>query len=161
MIYEMRKEENISEDKLKWHRQEAVACFNATWDLIDKVTRSKREDNEMIHLAHASVYHWSKVGEPVNIVRGEWQISRVSAMLNREESALKHAEYALEICEKENITGFDLAFIYEALARAYMVKGDKIKMDQYINLASRENEKTEKKEDKDYLFSELNTITMF
>ena len=45
----------------------------------------------MIHAAHASRYHWSQVGEPVNVAHGEWQCSHVYAALGRAEPALHHA----------------------------------------------------------------------
>ena len=42
----------------------------------------------MLHAAHASRFHWGEVGEPVNFARGEWQISRVYAVLGRPEPAI-------------------------------------------------------------------------
>jgi len=41
----------------------------------------------MIHAAHASRFHWGEIGKPINLGRGEWQISRVYSVLNRPESA--------------------------------------------------------------------------
>ena len=70
-------------DDEKLHKQFAVDLFNATWDLLEKPARTKEEDDEMIHSAHASRYHWGKVGEPVNLARGEWQVARVYTLLNR------------------------------------------------------------------------------
>jgi hypothetical protein len=60
----------------------------------------------------------------VNVVRGEWQCSRVYATLGRSEPALFHAERALAVCEANDIGDFDLAFCYEALARAHAVAGE-------------------------------------
>lgn len=60
----------------------------------------------------------------LNIVRGEWQCSRVYATLGRGEPALFHAQRALTICEANDIGHFDLAFCYEALARAHAIAGD-------------------------------------
>ena len=45
--------------------------------------------------ARASRFHWGEVGEPVNRVRGEWQCSRVYAVLGRAEPALWHARRCL------------------------------------------------------------------
>jgi hypothetical protein len=64
------------------------------------------------------------VGEPVNLARGEWQCSRVYAVLGRAEPALHHARRCREICEVNDIGDFDLAFAWEALARAHAVAGD-------------------------------------
>jgi DNA-binding transcriptional MerR regulator len=59
------------------HRRLAVDLFNHTWTLIEKEERTPAEIDEMIHSAHASRYHWSKVGTGANLARGEWQVSRV------------------------------------------------------------------------------------
>jgi hypothetical protein len=78
-------------------RRLAVGLFNHVWDLLGKPDRSVSDDFEMIHAAHASRYHWGAVGEPVHWARGEWQCSRVYAVLGRFEPALLHAERCLEL----------------------------------------------------------------
>ncbi len=35
------------------------------------------QDDEMIHAAHASRYHWGEVSDDVHLARGEWQCARV------------------------------------------------------------------------------------
>lgn len=105
-------------------RQVASALFNRVWALLEQETRTEAEEAEMIHAAHASCYHWMMVGEPVNRARGEWQCSRVYAVTGRPEPALFHAQKVLDICQREGIADFDLAFAYEALARAHALAGD-------------------------------------
>ena len=80
----------------------------------------------MIHAAHASRFQWSRaeVVEPANHTRGEWQCSRVYAVIGRAEPALWHAERCREILESNGITDFDIAAAYEALARAHALAGD-------------------------------------
>jgi hypothetical protein len=102
----------------------AASLFNGVWTLLETTNRTPDEDLRMIHMAHASRYHWGRVGSAVNFVRGEWQCSRVYATLGRGEPALFHARRALEICEANAIGDFDLAFCYEALARAHAVAGN-------------------------------------
>src|SRR5207247_1686951 len=53
-----------SQSERQWHRRMAVQLFNSTWDLMAKKRRTKDEDDRMIHMAHASRYHWSVVGGP-------------------------------------------------------------------------------------------------
>ena len=103
----------------------AADLFNYCWDLIEKPDRDQRETELMIDAAHASRFFWEEVGEPVNHARGEWQISRAYAVARRPESALHHAALCLAICEANGIGGFDLAYAYEALARAHAVAGDR------------------------------------
>ncbi len=140
------------------HRKFAIQCFNNTWTLLDIPERSKAEEFEMIHSAHASRYHWGQIGTPLHFGRGDWQISRVYAVLGFGVMAFRYAQSCLDLCEGNDIGDFDLAFAYEALARASSVSGDVTKAEGYIRLAKDAGEAIEKKDDKEYFLSELSTI---
>jgi len=140
------------------HRKFAVELFNLTWSLLDKIDRTKEDNDRMIHAAHASRFHWGEIGTPLEFERGEWQISRVYSVMKRSEPALYHAKRCLEICKEHSIGDFDIAFAYEAMARAHAVADNKTEREKYIKLAKEAGEQIEKKEDKDYFFSELRTI---
>ncbi len=140
------------------HKKFAVTLFNLVWSLLDKKDRTKQEDDKMVHAAHASRFHWGEVGSAVNFVRGEWQISRVYSVLNRPQPALYHAERCLVICKENNIGDFDLAFAYEAMARAYAVDEEKSEAYKYIQLAKDAGERIKKKEDRNLFFSDLKTV---
>jgi DNA-binding transcriptional MerR regulator len=107
-------------------RKLAADLFNHTWTLLEMTDRTTEQDDEMIHSAHASRYHWGEVadGEPVNLARGEWQCSRVYAVLGRAEPALWHARRCLAINEAAGSVDWDIASAYEAMARAYLTAGD-------------------------------------
>ncbi len=115
-----------SADALDEETERALAksLFNDVWAMLEKPDRSADDDARMLHMAHASCLHWSRVGTAVNVVRGEWQCSRVYAALRRFEPALYHANRALAISAANQLADFDLAFCYEALARAHAVGGD-------------------------------------
>ena len=104
-------------------RSLAVQLYNKTWTLIEKPDRTQDEDDEMLHCAHASRYHWGEIGTAANRARGEWQCSRVYAILGRTEPALHHARRCLELVESfpDDMEEFDLPAAYEALARASSV----------------------------------------
>jgi hypothetical protein len=102
----------------------AVDLFNHVWTLLENPNRTPEQDDEMVHAAHASRYHWGEVGEPVNLARGEWQCSRVYAVLGRAEPALWHARRCVAINEANGIADWDIASAYEATARAYLTAGD-------------------------------------
>jgi hypothetical protein len=140
------------------HRKFAVECFNGTWDLLEKPDRSVEDDSKMIHMAHASRFHWGEIGEPINLARGDWQIARVYAVLNQAENSLKYARSSLHVCLENGIQDFDLAFGYEAIARAYAILGDKEMQEKYINLAKEAGNKISKPDDKNYFFRQLDTI---
>ena len=112
----------------------------------------------MIHQAHASCFHWGEIGSPLEFERGEWQISRVYSILNRHESALYHAKRCLEICEKNDIKDFDIAFAYEAMARAYAIVGNKDEATKYLGLGKDAAELILKDGDKQYTQSELQSV---
>jgi len=140
------------------HKKFAVELFNLTWNLLDKKDRNREEDDKMVHAAHASRFHWGEIGTPLEFERGEWQVSRVYSVLERSEPALYHATRCLEICKENNIGDFDIAFAYEAIARANAVVGNKADCENYLKLARKAGEEIRKKEDKHYFFSELRTI---
>ena len=142
----------------EWHKRAAITLFNLVWSLLDKKDRTKQEDDKMVHAVHASRFHWGEIGTPVEFERGEWQISRVYSVLNRPGSALYHAKRCLDICKEHNIGDFDIAFAYEAMARAHAVAGDKSDCEKYIKLAKEAGEQIKKKEDKDLFFGDLKTV---
>jgi hypothetical protein len=107
------------------HRQLGVDLFNRVWTLLELPERTPEQDDELVHAAHASRYHWGLAGTTTNLGRGEWQISRVYAVLGRAEPALHHARRCLELVEAADDTeDWDLPFAHEALARASLVAGD-------------------------------------
>lgn len=102
----------------------ARSLFNETWDLIDKPNRTDEDNIAMLHKAHTSCFLWREANNPVNNARGEWQVSRVYSLLGMGEPALLHGRYSLSLCLENSIGGFDLAFGYEAVARAYHTLGN-------------------------------------
>ncbi len=100
----------------QFHKKMAVSFFNETWCLLDKPDRTPAEDVRMIHLAHASRLHWEFLSTPENQALGEWQVSRVHAVLGQRDSALYHARHSLDIVHRNHLAPFYLACGYEAMA---------------------------------------------
>lgn len=139
-------------------RQVAAALFNRVWTLLETEARTEAEEAEMIHAAHASCYHWMMSGEPVKRARGEWQCSRVYAVLGRPEPALFHARKVLDICQRDGIADFDLAFAYEALARATALAGDTAEARRWAELARAACEQVDQDDDRELVLSDLETL---
>ncbi len=139
-------------------RQLAVDLFNHVWTLIENPDRTPMQDDEMLHAAHASRYHWGEVGEPVNLARGEWQCSRVYSVLGRPEPALWHARRCVALCEEHGIGDWDIAFAHEAVARALRVAGDHDGADAAVAHARELAESIAEGEDRELLESDLATI---
>ncbi len=117
------------------HRFFSGDCFNRAWDLLDKPDRTPAEAEEMIHLAHASMWHWSQRPDcqPRNLAVGYWQLSRVYAV-NRE--APQAAMYGVHSLEASRDQGpFLTAYAHEALARAAAVAGDRATMERHLTEA--------------------------
>jgi len=139
-------------------RQLAVDLFNGVWRLLEKEDRGVEDDDRMLHMAHASRYHWGQVGEPVNRSRGEWQCSRVYSVLGRSEPALHHARRGLEICQANGIGDWDLAYAYESLARAHAVAGDKDQARAWTEQALAAAEDIAEDEDRELVLTDLEAI---
>ena len=143
------------------HRSLAVALYNDAWRLLEK-ERTPEEDEELLHQAHASAYHWLKAPEcePKNRARSEWMCSRVYAVLGRAEPAVYHAERCLAITEAnaENVEQFDLPFAYEALARAKRAAGDTAEAKRYEEQAREAAEQIADAEDKEIVLTDLATL---
>ena len=146
--------------ELEERRRLAVECFNRTWTLLERSARSPEEDDEMLHGAHASRYHWGEVGTAANRARGEWQCSRVYAVLGRAEPALHHARRCREICESapDELADWDLPFAYEALARAHLLAGDAREAQGWLDRARESLAGIADEEDRALLESDLASI---
>lgn len=142
----------------EFHKKMAVETNNGIWPVLDKEKPSAEELEGALHMAHTSRYHWSKVGRPINLARAEYMISRVCSAMNRGEPALFHAKRCLEITEETGIGDFDLAFAYEALARAYSAAADKTKCEKYTKLAQKAIDEVKGEEDRKICQSELDKI---
>jgi hypothetical protein len=140
-------------------RRLAAGLFNDVWRLLDLPKRRPEQDDEMLHAAHASRYHWGNVGEPVTLARGEWLCSRVYAVLGRPEPAIWHAHRCLDL-----LTDFgggedwDEAAAYEALARAYSVAGDRKQRDALVAKARQALKSIANRDDREPIEADLKTI---
>ncbi len=109
------------------HREQGVALFNQVWQMLDVPDRTPEQNDQMVHAAHASRWHWSQAGDlggDQQLAVGEWQCARVYSVLGRGEPALHHAQACLAICEKSGLADWVVAAAYEALARASAVAGN-------------------------------------
>jgi hypothetical protein len=112
-------------DQSQAHRFFSVECFNRAWDLLDKPNRSADDDEQMLLLSHASLWHWTQRADCTdrNLSIGYWQLSRVYATLGQANNARRHAEASLRLSQSE--PPFYRGYAHEALARAAMIAGDR------------------------------------
>jgi hypothetical protein len=127
----------VSRSEREFHRRAGAECFNRAWDYLDRKNRSLEDDLQMLHLAHASRFHWGLVGTPRNLAVGEWQISRVYAALRQPQLALWFAKSCLATCKSNALE--DLVHTAdEAMARAYAVGEDRRKARVFLERARRQ-----------------------
>jgi hypothetical protein len=139
-------------------RQLAAGLFNLVWELLDKPDRSVSDDDLMISAAHASRYHWGIAGGPRQWATGEWQCSRVYAVLGRSEPALHHANRCLDMATVQNLGPFNIGAAHEAVARAYLAGGEGGKAAEHRNLAEAQAALVTDAEDKAILDADLATL---
>ena len=141
-------------------RQLGVELYNKTWTLMRKSDRTSKEDDEMLHCAHASAYHWLQVGTQANRARGEWLCSRVYTVLARPEPALRHARRCLELVESapEEIEDWDLAAAHEAVARAHATGGAAGEARKHLELGRAALDRIADAEDREQLEADFATI---
>jgi len=140
------------------HRYFSVVCFNRAWDLIDKPARTADEDEEMLRLGMASLWHWSQRADctPTNLSIGLWQVSRIFALLGQAHNALSYARRCLEISQA--IEPVYLGYAYEALARAEAIAGNRAESEGYLAEARRAAERVMEEEERTQLLEDLKTI---
>jgi hypothetical protein len=136
----------------------AARLFNRVWELLDQADRTAEDDDEMLHAAHASRYHWGQVGEPVHAARGEWQCSRVYATLGRAEPALYHGRRCLEFTEKHGLSPFDIGCAHEAIARSARLAGIDHQADKHAALATAAAEEITDPEERQVLLADIATL---
>jgi len=116
------------------HKYFSAECFNRAWDFMDKPIRKKNEDDMMLQLSLASLWHWTqrKDSTSTNLSISYWQVSRVFALLRQAEDARHYGELCLEVSQGEDVRAFYRGYAYEALARAEMVAGNENEMEKHL-----------------------------
>jgi hypothetical protein len=107
------------------HRTFGVSLNLAVWGELERADRTPDDDQRMVDAAHASLWHWSRVGTDTNLARGEWLCAHVYTVLGRSEPALHHARRCLAVTEAAGLADFDLGYAYECMARALALHGDR------------------------------------
>jgi len=140
------------------HRYFSVACFNLTWDLLDKPDRTAEEDEAMAQACLASLWHWNQRPDCTdqNKSIGAWQAARVYAVLKQPENARRYAQMALDFSIDQ--PPFYQAYAYEALARAEAAAGNRAQAEWCIEKSSELAKQVEEAEDRKLILEDLKTI---
>jgi hypothetical protein len=119
-------------DLTEAHRYFAASCFNRVWDLIEKKGRTNKDEQMMVALSQASIFHWSQRpdcdDEKMSI--GYWQASRVQSLIGNPIEAARLGEICLSY--SRSLPAFFLAYAHETLARAYKQMGKHQEATQHL-----------------------------
>ena len=142
------------------HRYFSAECFNRAWDLIDRPTRTPEENRTMLQLGLASLWHWSQRPDrtSINLSVGNWQVSRIYALLGQADEAREYAQTSLEMSQAAGDFPFYLGYAFEALARAESISRDEARMEEYLRKARELSEKIPDPDDKRLLLADLDSI---
>ncbi len=142
------------------HKYFSAECFNRAWDYIDKAVRTSEEDDRMLQLSLASLWHWTQREDctPTNLSVGYWQVARVYALLQRADPSRHYGQLCLEAARGEGVLPFYRGYAYEALARAERVAGNVDEMEKFLVQAHQVAATLPDPEEKKALLKDLATI---
>jgi hypothetical protein len=140
------------------HLHYSKTCFNRAWTLIEKTDRTPAEDEAMILLNQASLWHWSQRPDCTDRhwAIGYWQASRIRALVGHVQEAMRYAVLSLD--HSGSLAPYYQANGYEALARAALVGGD---VDAARTHAARAREflqAIDDPEEREYLIADLASL---
>ena len=115
--------DDTASEEVARHRRCAAEANNRAWELSEQ-TRSAAEDQEMLNAAHASAWHWAKVGTELNRMRSTMLLAEVHALLGMGQSALAHAEEMRAYFLGAQPPDWEIAFVHVVHAHAASVAGE-------------------------------------
>ena len=140
------------------HEHFSKRCFNQAWDLIDKSDRSPEDNEQMLLLSQAALWHWTQRPDCTdkNLSIGYWQQSRIHALLENAENARKTGQKCLEKTPADD--PFLMGYAYEALARAELIAGNLEPAKEHYVKAAGFAELITAKDDQELLLKDLKEL---
>jgi hypothetical protein len=140
------------------HRYFSANCFNQTWALMGKKDRTSADDEQMLLLSLASLWHWTQRADckPHNLSVGNYLVSRVYAALGDAGNAGLYAAKSLLLSEGDE--PFCVGAAHEAVARAAYLAGNEAEAARHMAEARRLAELVTDAEDRALLEEDLASI---
>ena len=145
-------------DLIAAHRHFSTHCFNLAWELMEKKDRSADDDEQLIRLVHASLWHWSQRTDCSNrnLSIGYWQASRAYVLIGQTESARRYAKLSLKSTPPDD--EFCLGYACEAMARAELLANNRPTAEEFLTLARRHCDNVADAESRQSLLSDLESL---
>jgi hypothetical protein len=152
--------DTLNIDREAAHKYFSADCFNRVWGLLEKSSRSPQEDQQMVQLCLASVWHWTERDDctETNMSIGYWQASRVYATIGLPDEARRYGQLCLEASKGPDILPFYRGYAYEALARAEAAAGNEAKAREHLAESRRIAERLPNPDAKDQLLADLDAL---
>ncbi len=112
------------EDEPKWRRRLGSAANNRAWTLAEMPTRTRQEDEEMLHAAHASAYLWSTVGNERNAAMADLLLGQVHSLLGNAVLAERFVKSASGFFSSAGSAPWELAMAHAVAANAAHCNGN-------------------------------------
>jgi hypothetical protein len=140
------------------HHYFSASCFNGVWGLLDKPDRTSDDDQLMVSMCHASLFHWLQRPDctPRNLSIGYWQLSRVYAVLREPELARRYGHESHKHGQNEG--PFYMGYALEAIARAEFLAGNTSEANQIVAKARQLSQSVSDQEDRKMLDSDLDSL---
>lgn len=122
-------------------RQQAIAAYNRSFDLLDLSARTAEEDAELLAEAWTSRHRWMVAGGTREVVIADWMVSRVAAALTEKNPGF--AQLSVEMATRaldgagDDIADWLQASLAEGMARAARAAGDTALAAQWLAEAER------------------------
>lgn len=142
------------------HRYFATHCFNSAWSLLNQGARSDDDNEMLIALGHASLYHWRQRPDCTdkNLSIAHWMLARIYSTVGVPERARFFAERCRQTTTRGNLSAFFQGSSEEALARAARARGDDEARRRHLAAAKAIADTLEGKE-KELLSADLESLT--
>lgn len=112
-----------TDDAQAAHKRFAAECNNRSWALSTQA-RTPAQDREMLDAAHASAWHWDKIGTDLHRMRATMLLAEVHALLGQGATALAYAqEMRAYFLGRHDTPDWELAFAHAIDAHAAAIGG--------------------------------------
>ncbi|MBN2586633.1 MAG: hypothetical protein JXR55_04995 [Candidatus Fermentibacteraceae bacterium] len=142
------------------HKYYSAECFNSCWGLIDIDSRSAGQNEDMILLASASLWHWKQRDDcqPMNLSVAYWQMGRVNCLAGNVAMAEYWADRCVSTSEEGDLPPFYLGYAYEVMANVNILKAEPTVAGKYMKLAREQLAMVTDEESRGFLEADLEAL---
>jgi hypothetical protein len=137
------------EEIARWDRWFAIEMNNRAWAIVDNPGRTRAEEEEMLHAAHAAALHWSRVGTERNKAAADMLLGQAHALVGNGALAMRYAGRSHGYITSHESPDWEVAFAHAVLANAARSAGDEALYSEQYALAKRLGEAIFDREDKE------------